>query len=233
MPRRMQSRVIMPNQISTRFSYEEVGRREVKLDMGCVATRFSPPGLCEQSDCQGSHGSSSLDAIRPRAFPVAGSKWQGGLRPVERFIDCFYLIDDELGLTMCGCPPGSLPAADLFQRAMAGHTIAQAPDLLRTAGQCLCGYRKLGASATNRRRVVGEADSFSWDEFVRRFCPIFTDFAAGYHWSIDQCEYGTDIVFRRQADLAAIYENLTRRAISSVKPDRIATFLGKKPNGNY
>jgi hypothetical protein len=40
---------------------------------------------------------------------------------------------------------------------------------------------------------------FKLDEFGRRFCPIFADFAAAYHWSIDQCEYATDIVFRRQA----------------------------------
>ena len=54
-----------------------------------------------------------------------------------------------------------------------------------------------------------------------------------YHWSIDQCEYATDIVFRRQADLGAIGENLTRSAIRSVKPDNIATFVGKKLHGNY
>ncbi len=74
---------------------------------------------------------------------------------------------------------------------------------------------------------------FRLDQLAQRFCTIFGDFAASYHWSIDQSEYATDIVFRRQADLAAIYENLTRTAIHSVKPDNIATFLGKKLNGNY
>ena len=49
-----------------------------------------------------------------------------------------------------------------------------------------------------------------------------------YHWSVDQCEYATDIVFRRQADLQPLYENLSRTAIHTVKPDNIATFLGKK-----
>ncbi len=43
----------------------------------------------------------------------------------------------------------------------------------------------------------------------------------------------TDIVFRRQSDLQAIYERLTRTAIHTVKPDNIATFLGRKLNGNY
>jgi len=66
------------------------------------------------------------------------------------------------------------------------------------------------------------------DGFARRCCPIYRDFATGYHWSVDQCEYATDIVFRKQADLQAIYENLARTAIHTVKPDNIATFLGRK-----
>jgi hypothetical protein len=66
------------------------------------------------------------------------------------------------------------------------------------------------------------------DEFARRFCPVYSDFASGYHWSVEQCEYATDIVFRKQADLQAIYENLARTAIHTVKPDNIATFLGRK-----
>jgi hypothetical protein len=66
------------------------------------------------------------------------------------------------------------------------------------------------------------------DEFARRCCPIYRDFASGYHWSVDQCEYATDIVFHKQADLQAIYENLARTAIHTVKPDNIATFLGRK-----
>src|SRR4051812_42917138 len=66
------------------------------------------------------------------------------------------------------------------------------------------------------------------DEFARGYCPVYRDFATGYHWSADQCEYATDIVFRQQADLQAIYENLARTAIHTVKPDNIATFLGRK-----
>ena len=42
-----------------------------------------------------------------------------------------------------------------------------------------------------------------------------------------------DIVFLKQSDLQAIYGRLTRAAIHTVKPDNIATFLGRKRNGNY
>ena len=58
-------------------------------------------------------------------------------------------------------------------------------------------------------------------------------FELNYHWSLDQVEFATDIVFQRQSDLQAIYERLTRTAIHTVKPDNIATFLGRKLNGNY
>ena len=40
-------------------------------------------------------------------------------------------------------------------------------------------------------------------------------------------------MFSRQANLQTIYGNLIRTAIHTVKPDDIATFLGKKLNGNY
>ena len=66
------------------------------------------------------------------------------------------------------------------------------------------------------------------DEFARTYCPLHGDFGVQYHWSVDQCEYATDVVFKRQADLAAIYGTLTRTAIHTVKPDNSATFLGKK-----
>jgi hypothetical protein len=48
-----------------------------------------------------------------------------------------------------------------------------------------------------------------------------------------QAEYATDIVFRKQADLKPLYDNLVRTAIHSVKPENIATFLGKKLHPNY
>ena len=71
------------------------------------------------------------------------------------------------------------------------------------------------------------------DDFARLYCPIHQSFGVAYHWSTDQCEYATDIVFKRQPDLAAIYGNLTRTAIHTVKPDNIATFLGRKLSPQY
>jgi hypothetical protein len=71
------------------------------------------------------------------------------------------------------------------------------------------------------------------DQFARTYCPICHRFGGPYHGSIDQCEYATAMVFNRRADLAALYDNLVRTAIPTVKPDNIATFLGRKLNSPY
>jgi hypothetical protein len=71
------------------------------------------------------------------------------------------------------------------------------------------------------------------DEAARRYCPVFDRFAEGYHWSMMQVEYCTDLVFRRQQELGPLYETLVRTAIHAVKADNVATFLGRKLHGNY
>ncbi len=71
------------------------------------------------------------------------------------------------------------------------------------------------------------------DEIAQRFCPVVGHFPNSYHWSIMQVEYATDILFRRQQDLRPIYETLVRTAIHAVKPDNVATFLGRKLTANY
>ena len=71
------------------------------------------------------------------------------------------------------------------------------------------------------------------DIFANRYCPVIQKYNLSYRWSIMQAEYATDIVFRKQADLKPLYENLVRTAIHSVKPENIATFLGKKLHPLY
>jgi len=71
------------------------------------------------------------------------------------------------------------------------------------------------------------------NRFAKRYCPVVRQFAVGYHWSLMQIECATDIVFRRQRDLASVYEAITRTAVHAVKAEHVATFLGRKLNGNY
>ena len=61
------------------------------------------------------------------------------------------------------------------------------------------------------------------DEFASRYCPVIKQFQLSYHWSLDQVEFATDVVFSKQADLQAIYDRLTRVAIHTVKPDNGST----------
>lgn len=70
-------------------------------------------------------------------------------------------------------------------------------------------------------------------DFADTFCPIIKSFGVKYHWSVMQVEYSTDIVFRRQKDLKEIYDHLIATAVHTVKPDKIATFLGRKMHGRF
>ena len=71
------------------------------------------------------------------------------------------------------------------------------------------------------------------DALVRQYCPVAEQLELTYQWSIMQAEYATDIVFKQQATLQAIYPHLLESLIQAVKPADIATFLGRKLHGNY
>jgi hypothetical protein len=71
------------------------------------------------------------------------------------------------------------------------------------------------------------------DEFAQRYCPVVADLNLTYYWSIMQAEYATDLVFKRRDSLQAFYPHLLETLTHAVKPADIATFLGRKLNGNY
>ena len=71
------------------------------------------------------------------------------------------------------------------------------------------------------------------DEFAQRYCPVVTDLKLTYYWSIMQSEYATDLVFKSRDTLQAFYPHLLETLTHAVKPADIATFLGRKLNGNY
>lgn len=63
---------------------------------------------------------------------------------------------------------------------------------------------------------------------VERFFPSLTIFMSRYHWSIMQCEYATDVIFRRRDELAPLYDALVRGAVLVIKAEHVATFLGRE-----
>jgi len=48
-----------------------------------------------------------------------------------------------------------------------------------------------------------------------------------------QVEFATDVAFKFQRDLRPLYETIVRTAIHTVKPEQVATFLGRKLHGTY
>jgi len=71
------------------------------------------------------------------------------------------------------------------------------------------------------------------NDFASLYCPVYKEFKQLYHWSVMQCEYSTDVVFKKREDLQSIYGKLVQTAIHTVKPDNIVTFLGKKLHPLY
>lgn len=50
----------------------------------------------------------------------------------------------------------------------------------------------------------------------------------GYYWSVRQCEYATDVLFRTPAALAAVYPSLWQHAMSHFATRDVMRFLGKR-----
>jgi hypothetical protein len=68
---------------------------------------------------------------------------------------------------------------------------------------------------------------------LTKICSGQAGLGVGYHWSIMQIEYATDIVFRDRGALAPLYEAISRTAIHTVKPEHVATFLGRRLTQNF
>jgi hypothetical protein len=71
------------------------------------------------------------------------------------------------------------------------------------------------------------------DGFARQYCPVAQGLNLSYRWSILQAEFSTDLVFKRGQDLQTFYPALLETLTHTVKPDDIATFLGRKLHGNF
>ena len=146
-----------------------------------------------------------------------------------------YFIDDDLGLcslrvpTWCPfrlqfyCNGHSYLARQMSQRNLEYRVLDNAFGWIADFEQAHKLADELRVEIVHRKL----------DGFAERYCPVVKRCGLAYHWSLDQVEFATDIVFRKQSDLQALYERLTRTAIHTVKPDNIATFLGRKLNGNY
>lgn len=142
----------------------------------------------------------------------------------------FYFLDETLGLVYLRVPTWCPFRLQFYCN---GHSW-----LARALTQAGIGY----ATADNAfiriddwPRAQALSDSLSpdslhaiLDRYAALCCPVLDVFGQSYHWSLMQVEYSTDLVFRSEAILKPLYEELSRQAIFSVKAEQVANFLGKK-----
>lgn len=147
----------------------------------------------------------------------------------------FYFIDPDLGLCHLRVPTW---APFRLQFCMNGHNwLASRLKRLRI------GYRLVDNAFVQiddfaraqqiANRLKPETLHRKLDRYAHQFCPTAAEFTAGYHWSIMQVEYATDIVFKRREDLAPLYDHLIRTAVHTVRAEHVATFLGRKLDPRY
>lgn len=147
----------------------------------------------------------------------------------------FYFIDEELGLGYVRVPTWCPFRLQIYFN---GHNWL-ATQLARRG----IGFRLLDnafVEIADWQKAQRLSDSLNvgrlharLDRLARRFCPVLRHFGVRYHWSLMQVEYALDIVFKERRELQSLYATLTRTAIHTVKPEHVATFLGRRVHGNY
>ena len=67
------------------------------------------------------------------------------------------------------------------------------------------------------------------DDLADLYCPVYKAITStGYHWSLMQLEYATDIIFKDKKTLASIYDNILKSVMHTITPNDVARFLGRK-----
>lgn len=147
----------------------------------------------------------------------------------------FYFIDKEFGLCYLRVPTWCPFRLQFYMNGhnwlaakLSKHNISYTPR--ENSFFDICDFKKAQDLSDNIR--VEDLNK-ALDIFAQKYCPIIKKYGLEYRWSIMQVEYATDIIFKKRADLQAIYEPLIRTAIHSVKPENIASFLGQKLHGCY
>jgi hypothetical protein len=147
----------------------------------------------------------------------------------------FYFIDPDLGLCHLRVPTW---APFRLQFCMNGHNwLASRLKRLKIGYKLVDNAFVAIDDFTRAQQIADRLKPHTLhrkvDRYARQFCPAAAEFQAGYHWSIMQVEYATDVVFKRREDLAHLYDHLIRSAVHVVRAENVATFLGKKLDPRY
>lgn len=76
------------------------------------------------------------------------------------------------------------------------------------------------------------------DAFANKVNPVLNDIKriitrGGYFWSLWQCEYATDIMFKSREELETVYPDFVQQATLSFSCEDVMTFLGRKLYNNF
>lgn len=142
----------------------------------------------------------------------------------------FYFIDEKLGLCYLRVPTWCPFRLQFYCN---GHSWLARK--LAAAGIDFTLADNAFVQVSEFERAQALADSLTPDElhrrldrYAERLCPVGEVFGQRYHWSLMQVEYSTDLIFRSEATLKPLYEQLSRQAVLAVKAEQVASFLGKK-----
>ena len=86
------------------------------------------------------------------------------------------------------------------------------------------------------QELLDQQVSYNWqralDELVPLVNPAFEAIrgtaAMGYYWSIDESEWASDIMFKDQGQLTALYDRLLRHGMEHFKSPDVLRFLGRR-----
>src|SRR5262245_7998965 len=89
------------------------------------------------------------------------------------------------------------------------------------------------------QELSDQLENYDWNKFLDPLAQLVNPLLKkkpglqnlnGYYWSARQSEYATDVLFRDQASLEAIYPALIRYAIEEFRSEDILRFLGRRTN---
>jgi len=142
----------------------------------------------------------------------------------------FYFMDEVLGLVYLRVPTWCPFRLQFYCN---GHSWLAKALTSRGIGYTMADNAFINIEDWGAAQKI--ADSYSPDQlhqildgYAAMCCPVLDVFPIGYHWSLMQIEYSTDLAFHSTQIMKPLYEELSRQAILSVKAEQVATFLGKK-----
>jgi len=142
----------------------------------------------------------------------------------------FYFIDEKLGLCYLRVPTWCPFRLQFYcnGHAWLARKLAAAGIETTLADNALVRVADIDRAQALADALKPDELHRRLDRYAKQFCPVLEVFGQRYHWSLMQVEYSTDLIFRSEAALKPLYEQLAREAVLAVKAEQVASFLGKK-----